>query len=134
MTWLLTPYLLEGELDNRQPGKITGWMRFAGMRNKATFNLDGDFCEDIRGKRIILNGRYTGRDRDAVKYLEGFLAYQRGKAGDITLGRPPQKFIDFPYIEWSSAENDRVVLYLEPHQVAVLDEPMGVVAANPGSG
>ncbi len=28
MAWRPTEYLLEGELDNTTPGKVTGWMQF----------------------------------------------------------------------------------------------------------
>ena len=60
MTWRPTKYLLEGELDNTKPGKVTGWMKFAGMKNRVTFDLDGDFCRDIRGAIVVLAGKYEG--------------------------------------------------------------------------
>jgi hypothetical protein len=34
MAWRPTEYLIEGELDNTTPGKVTGWMRFAGMKDR----------------------------------------------------------------------------------------------------
>ena len=34
MAWRPNRYLLEGELDNTQPGKVTGWMRFAGLTGR----------------------------------------------------------------------------------------------------
>jgi len=39
MAWRPTRFLQEGILDNRNPGKVTGWMKFAGMKDKVTFNL-----------------------------------------------------------------------------------------------
>jgi len=39
MAWRPTEYLIEGELDNTNPGKVTGWMRFAGLKDKVTFDL-----------------------------------------------------------------------------------------------
>jgi len=39
MAWRPTQYLLEGELDNTTPGKVTGWMRFAGMKDNVAFDL-----------------------------------------------------------------------------------------------
>jgi hypothetical protein len=30
MAWRPSEYLIDGELDNTTPGKVTGWMRFAG--------------------------------------------------------------------------------------------------------
>ena len=61
MAWRPTEYLIEGELDNTTPGKVTGWMRFAGMASNVTFDLRGNFHRDIRGAKI----RFTG-DGDAA--------------------------------------------------------------------
>ena len=52
MAWRPTQYLIEGELDNTQPGKVTGWMRFAGLKQLVTFDLSGNFHRDIRGAKI----------------------------------------------------------------------------------
>ena len=56
MAWRPTDYLIEGELDNTKPGKVVGWMRFAGLRKKVTFDLHGDFHRDIRRTRITFKG------------------------------------------------------------------------------
>jgi len=55
MAWRPYENLIDGELDNRMPGKVTGWIRF--FRNgqeplRVTFDLDGDFHDDIRGTKI----------------------------------------------------------------------------------
>lgn len=39
MAWRPNQYLVEGELDNTQPNKVTGWMQFAGLKEKVTFDL-----------------------------------------------------------------------------------------------
>jgi len=39
MAWRPTEYLIEGRLDNTAPGKVTGWMTFAGLKEKVTFDL-----------------------------------------------------------------------------------------------
>ena len=133
MTWRPSDYLLEGELDNRKPGKISGWLRFAGLPEKAIVELDGDFEPDIRGRCIRLAGRRFCNLSAAVKYMSGFALKQSGKAGHITAGWPPQSWTDFPFIEWYSDANDRVVMYLEPHQIAILDSRAEVAAGEPGS-
>jgi len=122
MTWRPTPYLLEGELDNTQPGKVTGWLQFAGMKNRVVINLEGDFCSDIQGKKIVLSGRFLGREAEAARHMEGFAEDQTGRAGKITAGMPPAEYTDFPFIEWDSEHNGRVVMYLEPHQIDVIHE------------
>jgi hypothetical protein len=109
-------------------------MRFAGLPEKVALDLEGDFEPDIRGRRIAFRSVYPGREAAAKAYMDGFHPRQTGRAGHITLGGPPQSWTDFPYIEWCSAENDHVILYLEPHQVAVLGEPAEVVVAEPAPG
>ena len=58
MAWRPYENLINRELDNRTPGKVTGWMRFFrfGKRPlKVRFDLNGDFHDDIRGKVISLS-------------------------------------------------------------------------------
>lgn len=125
MTWRPTRYLLEGELDNSVPGSIMGWLRFAGMEEKVEVELEGDFMTDVRGKKLILSGRYVGSKHEASKDMGGFRHTQRGRAGWITAGGSNEKKIDYPYIEWYSDGNDRVVLMPEPAQILIA-EPRGV--------
>lgn len=93
MAWRPYSNLIEAELDNRTPGKVTGWMRF--FRNgkrplRVAFDLTGDFHEDIRGKVIRLRNpeprdEYGDGERT---YMDGFSRVQRGEVGDITAGLP----------------------------------------------
>lgn len=58
MAWRPYENLIDGELDNRTPGQVTGWMRF--HRKNATplrvaLDLTGDFHDDIRGTLIRLH-------------------------------------------------------------------------------
>ena len=133
MAWRISAYLIEGELDNTQPGKVTGWMRFAGMREKMTFDLTGDFHRDIRGAKIhFTGGAYeTDPPADAVSYLEGLSVDQIGKVGDITAGLPPADFVAYPYLEWYGEENGRVVIELEPVQVEVIGTPIPACESDP---
>jgi hypothetical protein len=91
MAWRPYSNLIDGELDNRVPGKVTGWMRFfrTGRQPlKAVFDLAGDFHEDIRGKVIrFRNPEPSDKYGDAERtYMEGFSRVQRGTTGDITAG------------------------------------------------
>ena len=125
MAWRPTKYLKEGELDNTVPGKVTGWMQFAGMKDRVTFEVEGDFHRDIRGAKIHFTG--DGRDEDpgAAQYMKGFGSTQKGKAGDITAGMPPYDYTEgMPYIEWYSEDNGRVVVDPEPHQIDVIGTPL----------
>jgi hypothetical protein len=92
MAWRPNENLIAGELDNRTPGKITGWISF--FRNGQTplrvmFDLEGDFHEDIRGTVIRLsNPNPKERYPDGGTYMKGFNPMQTGTAGDITAGLP----------------------------------------------
>jgi len=93
MAWRPYANLIDGELDNRVPGKVTGSLRF--FRNgkrplTVAFDLAGDLHEDIRGKVIRLrNPKPSDEYRDGDRtYMEGFARVQRGTAGDITAGLP----------------------------------------------
>jgi len=133
MAWRPTQYLIEGELDNTYPNKVTGWMKFAGKKEEVTFDLEGNFHRDIRGAKI----RFTGdayedqEDIEGEKYMEGFAQHQTGEVGDITAGKPPQDYVDYPYIEWYSQQNGRVVLELEPVQIEIIGRPIPVIESDP---
>lgn len=139
MAWRPTENLIEGELDNTVRGKVTGWMRFLGMKEMVIFDLEGDFHRDIRGTKIRLrNPDASDRNRqwdDTDKprpdsYMIGFNSAQKGTTGDITAGLPPQDYVDYPYIEWFGP-NGRVVLELQPEQVEVAGNPIPFIEEDP---
>ena len=95
MAWRPYENLIDGELSNRIPGKVTGWMRF--FRNgkdplRVTFDLVGDFHEDIRGTTIRLQNPNPSDRNDELgmegSYVDGMARVQRGTVGDITAGLP----------------------------------------------
>ena len=95
MAWRPYENLIDGELSNRVPGKVTGWMRFFRRGKqplKVTFDLEGDFHEDIRGADIELSNSDPSDKNESHgsggTYMEGFAPMQRGKVGDMTAGRP----------------------------------------------
>jgi hypothetical protein len=190
MAWRPYSNLIEGELDNRTPGKVTGWMRFLrGSKRplRVNFFLDGDFHEDIRGKVIRLSNpspsdEYADDGRGTT-YLDGFSAVQRGQVGDITaglslgtwtgeiaqrlmttnelywdrvglqgIGREVRRneyaeryrahieagdlyytYVEYPYIEWYSDANGRVVLELDPSQLEVVKVGVSSLQEKPPS-
>jgi hypothetical protein len=93
MAWRPYANLIDGELDNRVPGKVIGWMRFfrSGKRPlRVIFELTGDFHEDIRGKMIRLSNSDPSEQHfdGEGTYMKGFCRVQRGTTGDITSGLP----------------------------------------------
>ena len=75
-------------MSNETRGKVTGWMRFAGMKEKVVFDLEGEFHRDIRGAKVRLKGNLAADERNAETYMEGFGQHQTGKVGDMTAGVP----------------------------------------------
>jgi hypothetical protein len=179
MAWRPYANLIDGELNNGTPGKVTGWMRFFRRDMtplRVTFDLVGDFREDIHGRRIRLTNPQPSDENIALDrqgtYMEEFAPVQSGDAGDITAGLPlgswseelAQRlmaeneaawneiglpaaereerrrayaqlyrkhleagdryfaYVEYPYIEWYSEANGRVVLELDPSQMEVLDQ------------
>ncbi len=123
MTWRPSKYLLEGELDNSRPGRVTGWLRFAGLKDIVAVDLEGDFDRDIRGQKLRLKGRYFGKPLEAEDEMEGFGQLQAGDAGHITAGLKSESYTPYPYIEWESEANGRVVMMPEAEQVTVVGTP-----------
>ena len=132
MAWRPTQYLIEGELDNSTPSKVTGWMRFAGVKDKVTFDLEGNFHRDIRGAKICFTGdAYEDQtDVESGGYFEGFALHQTGKVGDMTAGLPPCDYGREPYLEWFAQENGRVVIELEPTQIEVIGTPIPAIESD----
>jgi len=132
MAWRPHEQLVEGELDNTVPGKVTGWIRFVGMKEVVKLDLVGDFHRDIRGTKVRLSG--CARDNEeARQFLESFSPIQTGEVGDMTAGLPPQDYVAYPYFEWYSEANGRVVLELDPGQVEVIGRPIPAVESDPVS-
>jgi exonuclease III len=133
MAWRPNEQFIEGVLDNTVPGKVTGWMRFAGMDEKVIFHLEGNFHRDIRGAKVRLrgDGELTNTE-EAVKYMEGFARLQKGNVGDMTAGLPPADYIEGSgYFEWYSEDNGRVVIELEQDQVELLTQPIPAIESDP---
>src|SRR5207245_9533405 len=93
MAWRPNENLLDGELSNRIPGKVTGWMRFFRRRKqplRVAFDLAGDFHEDIRGCDIVLKNdvptdKHISLARDGM-FKEGFDNMHRGTVDDYQAG------------------------------------------------
>jgi hypothetical protein len=135
MAWRPNEQFIEGVLDNTVPGKVTGWMRFAGMDENVVFDLEGDFHRDIRGAKVRLCGDGESADtEESAKYLEGFSKLQKGKVGDMTAGREPADYVKgYGYFEWYGDENGRVVIELEAVQVEVVGTPIPALESYPVS-
>jgi len=134
MAWRPTDYLIEGELDNRNPGKVTGWMKFAGMQKNVTFNLEGNFHRDIRGAKVRLRGDgESANPKEAQKYMEGFAQHQTGNVGDMTAGLPPCDYgaPGEAYFEWYGDNNGRIVIELGTDQVELLTQPIPACESDP---
>ena len=133
MAWRPHENLISGELDNSVLGKVTGWLRFVGMKEVVELDLAGDFHRDIRGTKVRLRNPNPTQDGDRAKYLDGFSPTQTGNVGDMTAGLLPQDYVAYPYFEWYSEANGRVVLELDPEQVEVIGMPIPACESDPVS-
>jgi len=134
MAWRPNEQFIEGVLDNTVPGKVTGWMKFTGMQDKVVLDLEGDFHRDIRGAKVRLRGEgEAANQEEASRYLESFSSIQKGKVGDMTAGREPIDYVNYPYWEWYSEANGRVVIELEPDQVEILTPPIPACKSDPNN-
>lgn len=126
MAWRPSHYLIHGILDNVHLGRVTGTLKFEGMDDPVLLDLAGDFHRDIRGAKLELLGDPNAAlsNDNARRYFVGFSNIQTGKVGDITAGLPPHDYVPYPYIEWYSDQNGRVVLEYEASQVRVVGTPI----------
>jgi len=135
MAWRPNAQLIEGELDNTTPGKVTGWMRFRGLKKKVTFDLNGNFHRDIRGAKVRLTGagsaHHEATEEEASEYMRGFALCQTGNVGDMTAGLPPADYVKYPYFEWYGDRNGRVVLELDPENIEILTPPIPACESDP---
>jgi hypothetical protein len=133
MAWRPHENLIGGELNNSVPGKVTGWLMFVGMDKPVKLDLVGDFHRDIRGTKVRLRNPNPTQDGDRAKYLDGFSPMQIGNVGDMTAGLPPHDYVSYPYFEFYSEQNGRVVLELDPEQVEVIGTPIPACESDPVS-
>ena len=134
MAWRPSEQLIEGVLDNTAPNKVTGWMKFAGTKEKVVFDLEGNFHRDIRGAKVRLCGDgESAEQQEAEKYMEGFSTLQKGKVGDMTAGLPPCDYgaLGEAYFEWYGDDNGRVVLEIGTDQIELLTQPIPACESDP---
>ena len=132
MAWRPTEQLIEGELDNTEPNRVTGWIQFAGLHQKVTFDLEGNFHRDIRGAKIRFTGEGKADDTEAARYMESFSLTQTGRVGDITSGGPPYDYgKDSVYIEWYGVDNGRVVIEPNPNRIEIIGTPIPYIESDP---
>ncbi len=121
MAWTVSRHLIEGELDNTQPGKVSGWLQLAGIQQKVSLDLTGDFDPDIRGSKLHLRGFCPVDDQSADIYMVAFAAHQTGTVSGMNTD----------CVEWQSTENGRVVLDLRGHEVQLISSPTSSPEAEP---
>ena len=79
MAWRPNEQFVEGVLDNTAPGKVTGWMKFAGLKETVVLDLEGNFHRDIRGAKVRLCGDgEAANPEDARQYMQSFSPIQKG--------------------------------------------------------
>ena len=121
--------LIDAELSNVTPKKVTGWMRLARHGKRplgVVLNLDGDFGGDIRGKAIRLSNLKLSDEQPTMEQLattERFSSVQLGFLVRITTGGRGALSSTGPVtIEWFSYLNGWTILKLELVKLRIFDQ------------
>ena len=141
MAWRPSQYVVDGELDNTIPNKVTGHINFVGGL-KVEFNLKGNFHRDIRGSKIkiIAKNPDFSNVEEAENYMQVFAKKQTVDVGDMTAGIATGKneqgedtyeYVSYPYFEWYGKANGRVVLELDCNEIELITSPIPVLESNP---
>ncbi|MCC5806928.1 MAG: hypothetical protein JJU00_11430 [Opitutales bacterium] len=138
MAWRIAEQVVEGEIDNRTKGRVTGWIRLVDG-GELRLELTGNAWPDIAGSRIRFRNREPARAEP-----QGLHPEQEGRAGDITASRkvkdllvPVETFLEMPkaeresaltwanglYLEWFSRANGRVVIESTRFDTEIVDGP-----------
>jgi hypothetical protein len=120
MAWRIHDNLMAGELDNTQPGRVTGKLAFIGIAGTVSLDLEGDARGALKGRRIRFQNPTPKERNEALKkrgsYMRGFAQPQTGavdsieRLGDGTL-----------HAAWYEPTNGRVVLELPDAAWVVAD-------------
>lgn len=123
--------VVDGEIDNTQKGRVTGWIQFSNRSDRVTLNLKGDCQPDLAGWRFRVKRLRPVPEWADPSDAAQLTAHQTGDAGTITashrvndpdcspeelvtrcrLGEPPPSvWRDALYLEWFSRTNGRVVI------------------------
>jgi len=122
MAWRIDRYVVKGEIQNKEPGHVTGRIWLQGLNQPLELTLNGNCYRDLAGARIIFKnpdpaeGDYTGLD-----------VFQEGVVGDMTASKKVKVPVDSDevpesgespafrignclYLEWFSESNGRVLI------------------------
>jgi hypothetical protein len=128
MAWRIHDSVLRGEVDNRQPGIVTGRIWLHGMTEPIALDLKGNASSDLAGCLLTFEneGKTFPLRKDAT-----LAPVQQGSIGDLTASRKvrvydvpfeeayerlkkklpvPEHLANCLYLEWFSEANGRVVI------------------------
>jgi hypothetical protein len=137
MAWRIAKTVVQGELDNREPGRIRGRVWLVDRDDPLTLELSGNCSRDVAGCCV----QFKNPEPESTEREQTELAVQQiGAAGEITAARkarvfdvpleqalqmsregkePPEHLANALYIEWFSEANGRVVIESTDFQVKV---------------
>src|SRR5512142_1782250 len=137
MAWRLEEFLVRGELDNRERGRVTGRLWFAGRAEPIDLHLAGNAWRDLAGRRLVITN-----PRPKPGLPAGLATRQVGAVGDITASRKvkvpeipmeqigeyyaarkpwPWHWGNSLYLEWFSETNGRVVIESADYELTIPD-------------
>ncbi|MEF8788403.1 MAG: hypothetical protein V5A84_04985 [Planctomycetota bacterium] len=126
MAWRIHRNLIDGEMDNTTPGRVTGTLRFVGKGGSVTLDLEGDFSGCLKGERLRLKNPDAGEHNEALSrrdsYMRGFDRHQEGEVEAIEPIDPSGgEDACWLHAAWYS-DNGRVVLELPAEAWEIVED------------
>ena len=136
MAFRIHENIVQGEIDNRQRGRVRGSVWLVGRDEPVVLELTGNCLRDLAGCVLRFKNPRPLEARESVRLA----ALQRGQAGDVTASRKvrvvdvgldktlrstkegarsPEHVANALYIEWFSEANGRVVIESADYNIDV---------------
>lgn len=128
MAWRIQDYVIRGEIDNRQKGRVIGRVWIEGYADPVGLELVGNAHPDLAGCLLKFS---NSAEPVRMRPEDGIDREQTGSVGDLTASRkvrvfdvpvadaykmckrgekPPEHMANSLYLEWFSDANGRVVI------------------------
>jgi len=131
MAFRVSDLVVDGEIDNTQRERVTGWIQFSNRPDRVVLELKGDCHPDLAGWKFRIRRLRLVPDWADPSDAKVLNARQVGEVGDITAAQwlkdsdcspeelvtrirldepPPFTWRNALYLEWFSRTNGRVVI------------------------
>ncbi|MBK9138187.1 MAG: hypothetical protein IPM17_05395 [Verrucomicrobia bacterium] len=131
MAWRIADWVTHGEWDNRQRGRVFGWLWMAARKEPLSVEVTGNACRDLAGCFLAFRRRATAPPAKPAPSRAILALMRRGVAGAQTASRRikvpalpedeveirrllglevPTRLANALSLEWYSDQGERIVL------------------------